>query len=90
MVPLDASDKPWIGNFPKDMMLPHYRTAIWTLRGQFFTSVREALIISSCRLRPASSALKYMDSGIRRNDGTGINQTFLRFNYRTGFEHLFC
>ncbi|PIP03774.1 MAG: hypothetical protein COZ23_10595 [Hydrogenophilales bacterium CG_4_10_14_3_um_filter_58_23] len=38
---------------------------------------REPLIYSSPRRKPGSSLLILLDSGFRRNDGTGINQRFL-------------
>ena len=38
-VPLSTSEKPWLEHFAKGMLIPHYRTALWTLRAQFFTSV---------------------------------------------------
>jgi len=41
---------------------------------------REALIYSSCRRRPASSALKTLDPGMRRDDDKGIDQRFLGFS----------
>jgi len=40
------------------------------------TRFKEALIDSSHRRRPVSSALNFLDSGLRRNDETGINQRF--------------
>ena len=39
MIPLNARDEPWTEYFSKGLLLPHYRTALWTLRGQFFTSI---------------------------------------------------
>jgi len=39
---------------------------------------REALIYSSPRRRPGSSALNFLDSGFRRNDESGTNQRLLR------------
>jgi len=41
-------------------------------------SLRETPIDPSHRRRPVSSALSFLDSGVRRNDGFGINQSFLR------------
>ena len=39
MIPIHARDESWTEQFAKKLLLPHYRTALWTLRGQFFTSV---------------------------------------------------
>ena len=39
LVPLSSREEPWLQYFSKGMILPHYRTALWTLRAQFFTSV---------------------------------------------------
>lgn len=39
LIPLSAREEPWVEYFSKGMILPHYRTALWTLRAQFFTSV---------------------------------------------------
>ena len=41
---------------------------------------KEALIFSSCRRMPASSALKTLDAGMRRHDKNGINEKFLKLN----------
>lgn len=38
-VPLSAREEPWLEYFAKGMLLPHYRTALWTLRAQIFSSV---------------------------------------------------
>lgn len=38
-VPLYSSEKTWLEHFAKEMLIPHHRTALWTLRAQFFTSV---------------------------------------------------
>lgn len=38
-IPLSAKEKPWLEYFAKVMLLPHSRTALWTLRGRIFTSV---------------------------------------------------
>lgn len=38
-VPLSASEEPWLEYFAKGMLVPHYRTALWTLRAQMFSSV---------------------------------------------------
>ena len=39
MIPLSARDEPWTEYFARDFLLPHYRTALRTLRGRFITSV---------------------------------------------------
>ncbi len=53
--------------------------------------IREGLINTSCRRRPASNALKTLDPGMRRDDDGGINQSFLSLNLvRVRFTiHLF-
>lgn len=38
-VPLAAREEPWLTYFAKDMLMPHYRTSCFTLRGQFFSSL---------------------------------------------------
>ena len=38
-VPLSAREEPWLEYFAKGMLTPSYRTALWTLRAQAFTSV---------------------------------------------------
>lgn len=38
-VPLAAREEPWLEYFAKGMLVPHYRTALWTLRAQVFSSV---------------------------------------------------
>ena len=38
-VPLAARDQPWLEYFSKGMLLPHYRSAIWSMRAQFYSSV---------------------------------------------------
>jgi len=38
-VPLSTIEEPWSEYFAKDMLMPHYRTALWTLRAQIFSSV---------------------------------------------------
>jgi hypothetical protein len=39
-VPLQArEEEPWLEYFAKGMLTPNYRTALWTLRAQFFSSV---------------------------------------------------
>ncbi len=38
-VPLDARDEPWLVYFAKGMLLPHYRSAVWSMRAQFHSSV---------------------------------------------------
>ena len=38
-VPLAARDEPWLEYFAKGMLLPHYRSAIWSMRAQFHSSV---------------------------------------------------
>ena len=38
-VPLSASEEPWLEYFAKGMLVPYYRTALWTLRAQMFSSV---------------------------------------------------
>lgn len=39
MVPFDAEGNPWPERFARDILTPHNRIALWTLRGRFFTSV---------------------------------------------------
>jgi len=46
------------------------------------TRFKEALIDSSHRRRPVSSALNFLDSGLRRNDNSGINQLPLNAHRR--------
>lgn len=38
-VPLSSLGRTWLEDFAKDMLLPHYRTGLWTLRARFYTSV---------------------------------------------------
>ena len=38
-VPLAAREETWTEYFAKGMLVPNYRTALWTLRAQFFSSV---------------------------------------------------
>jgi hypothetical protein len=38
-VPLDARKEPWLERFAKEMLLPNFRSAIWTARAQFHSSV---------------------------------------------------
>ncbi len=38
MVPLNASEL-WLEIFSRSLLVPHYRVALWTLQGQFFTSI---------------------------------------------------
>jgi len=46
--------------------------------GYYTVNLKDALINSSCRRRPASNTLKTLDPGMRRDDDTGINQSFLK------------
>ncbi len=39
MVPLRDREVHWIDRFAKDMLSPHHRVSLWTLRAQFFSSV---------------------------------------------------
>ena len=39
MVPLSGQDEAWVDYFAKGFLSPHYRIALLTLRGQFFSSV---------------------------------------------------
>lgn len=39
MIPLHAREEPWLEYFAKDMLFPHHRTALWSTRAQFFSSV---------------------------------------------------
>ena len=39
MVPLSSHGEPWMDYFAKTFLSPHYRIALWTLRGQFYSSV---------------------------------------------------
>lgn len=52
-VPLDAREDPWPEYFAKGMLLPSYRTALFTLRGQIFSSVGFTF-----ECRPEESLLK--------------------------------
>ena len=38
-VPLQERDKPWLERFAKDMLMPHYKLSLWSLRAQAFSSV---------------------------------------------------
>jgi hypothetical protein len=38
MIPFSARDEPWPDYFAKGMLSPNHVVALWTLRGQFFTS----------------------------------------------------
>lgn len=38
-VPFSTKDEPWSDYFAAGMLMPHYRTALWTVRARFFTSV---------------------------------------------------
>lgn len=38
-IPLSVHEEPWPEYFAKTMLVPYYRTAIWTLRARVFSSV---------------------------------------------------
>ncbi len=52
-VPATAGDEPWVEYFAKVMLVPHYRTALWTLRAQVFSSVGHVF-----KVRPEENLLK--------------------------------
>jgi len=55
MVPLEMPDEPWAEQFAKKMLLPHYRSALWSLRGQFFTSIGQEF-----KAKPGASLIKHI------------------------------
>ncbi len=53
MVPLAARDEPWLEYFAKGLLSPNHRIALWTLRGQFFSSVGHVFVV-----KPEDNLLK--------------------------------
>ena len=60
-VPLAAREEPWPEYFAKGMLMPHYRTALWTLRPRFFSSTGYVF-----ETRPEENLLKHLRAACER------------------------
>lgn len=69
-VPLAAQEQSWPEQFAKKMLFPHFRSALWTLRGQFFTSVGYIF-----EARPEKNLVKRLRSACKQ---VSTNDKYLR------------
>lgn len=61
LVPLSTRKEPWLEYFANGMLMPYYRTALWTLRAQVFTSVGFAF-----ESRPEEGLLKRLQEACKK------------------------
>jgi hypothetical protein len=69
-VPLAAREETWTEYFAKGMLLPHYRTALWTLRAQFFSSIGHVF-----EARPEEGLLKRLRAACEKVEAMRPNSS---------------
>lgn len=72
-VPLAARDEPWLTCFAKGMLMPHYRTSLWTLRAQVYTSVGHVF-----QARPEEGLMKRLRKACQQLKGEANTNTALQ------------